>query len=131
MLSFDMQPDAKQGLRLTPENTLERVAGVAEIHQALLMLLRTRPGERRLRPDFGCPLDRLVFEPNDDTTAGLAIRLVADAVVRHEPRARIDRLDAGPDLLIEGALRIDLDFTDRRSGQNAAVSLSVALEPTE
>jgi hypothetical protein len=32
----------------------------------IINLLRTRPGERRLNPQFGCRLWTLIFEPNDD-----------------------------------------------------------------
>lgn len=32
----------------------------------IINLLRTRPGERRLNPTFGCRLWNLVFEQNDD-----------------------------------------------------------------
>ena len=44
------------------------------IRQAILLLFSTRPGERVMRPDYGCDIHRLVFSPNDDTTAGLARR---------------------------------------------------------
>jgi hypothetical protein len=44
------------------------------IRQSLLLLLSTYPGERVMRPDFGCELLTLAFARNDDTTAGLAIQ---------------------------------------------------------
>ena len=61
----------------------------ASIRQSLLLLLSTSPGERVMRPDYGCSLRRLVFAPNDDTTAGLAIHYVRQAVERWEPRVEI------------------------------------------
>jgi len=65
------------------------------IRQALLMLLSTAPGERVMRPEYGCDLRRLVFSPNDETTAGLAIHYVRRAVERWEPRVEIESIDAG------------------------------------
>ena len=51
---------------------LAMVEGNAAVRQAIQMLLSTAPGERVMRPGYGCDLQRLVFAPNDDTTAGLA-----------------------------------------------------------
>jgi phage baseplate assembly protein W len=65
------------------------------IRQSLLMLLSTAPGERVMRPYYGCDLRRLVFSPNDETTAGLAIHYVRRAVERWEPRVEIEAIDAG------------------------------------
>lgn len=96
---------------------LARIGGIEELHQALIMLLSTRPGERALTPDFGCPLHQLTFEPNDATTAGLAMRLVADAITRHERRAVIEALDAYPDPQSPECLVIELAFRDIRDGQ--------------
>jgi phage baseplate assembly protein W len=80
------------------------------VRQALLLLLTTRPGERVMRPDYGCELHRLVFSPNDDTTAGLAIHYVRRAIVRWEPRVEIVRIDAGRDPGEPGRLAIRLDY---------------------
>jgi hypothetical protein len=66
----------------------------ASIRQALLLLLSTSPGERVMRPTYGCDLGRLVFSPNDDTTAGLAILYVRRAIELWEPRVQLLELDA-------------------------------------
>ena len=52
------------------------------VRQSILMLLSTRPGERVMPPDYGCPIHRLVFSPNDATTAGLAIHYVRHSLLR-------------------------------------------------
>ncbi|HWU86812.1 MAG TPA: GPW/gp25 family protein, partial [Kofleriaceae bacterium] len=80
---------------------------------ALLMLLSTRPGERVLRPEYGCDLHRLVFEPNDETTAGVAIYHVRRAIERWEPRVEILDLDGGPDPEDPGRLEIVLEYRVR------------------
>ena len=61
-----------------------------------------------MRPTYGCYLRRLLFAPNDDTTAGLAIHYVRSAIERWEPRIDILALDATrhperPDLAAGGA----------------------------
>jgi phage baseplate assembly protein W len=86
---------AGQGPAVTPAGGIALVTGDAAVRQSLILLLSTTPGERVMRPDYGCPLHRLMFWPNDATTAGLAIHYVRQAVQRWEPRIEILRLDAG------------------------------------
>lgn len=117
-----------RALALTPAGGVQMVTGEALIRQSLMLLLATIPGERVMRPDYGCPLDRLVFAPNDATTAGLAIHYVRQAIQRWEPRVTILDLDAGPDPT-GGAerLRIWLDYRVRVSQARDALSFSLAL----
>lgn len=68
----------------------------ASIGQSIKMILATTPGERVMRPEYGSRLQELVFQPNDATTAGLAIQHVKEAVSRWEPRIRVEYVDAGP-----------------------------------
>ena len=83
------------GLRVSATGGIELIEDAASVRQAILLLLSTRKGERVMRPDYGCDIHRLVFSPNDDTTAGLAIHHVRRAVERWEPRIDVLRIDAG------------------------------------
>ncbi len=83
------------GLTLSPRGGIDMVQDRDSVRQAILLLLSTVPGERVMRPSYGCLLHRLVFSPNDDTTAGLAIHYVRRALERWEPRIVIISLDAG------------------------------------
>ena len=87
--------DVAPGLRLDTRGRLATVDDEASIRQALLLLLSTRPGERVNRPAYGCHLWRLAFEGADDTTAGLAIHYVTQAVETWEKRVRILEVTAG------------------------------------
>ena len=40
------------------------------VRQAIRMILGTAPGERVMRPEFGCGIHDLVFAPNTPGTAG-------------------------------------------------------------
>ncbi|HTU01328.1 MAG TPA: GPW/gp25 family protein, partial [Candidatus Sulfotelmatobacter sp.] len=82
----------------------------ASVRQAILLLLATRPGERVMRPDYGCDLHRLVFSPNDDTTAGLARHYVQRALERWEPRILILHLDASRVEEEPGRLDVRLEY---------------------
>lgn len=94
------------GLRIAPTGAVDMVEENAAIRQAVLMLLTTIPGERVMRPEYGCELHRLTFSPNDDTTAGLAIYYVRRALERWEPRIQLLQVDATRSA--QEAFRLDL-----------------------
>lgn len=85
------------GLQLALSGKLAMASDAALVRQSILLLLSTRPGERVMRPRYGCDLRPLLFLPNDDTTAGLAIHAVAQALARWEPRAIVRQLGATQD----------------------------------
>jgi len=89
-----VQPGKAVGLGVSSRGGVDMVEGLHAVRQAILMLLATRPGERLMRPHYGCNLHRLVFSPNDLTTAGLAIHYVRQSLERWEPRVEIIHLDA-------------------------------------
>jgi uncharacterized protein len=103
-------PEAGTGLTIAPRGALSMVEGEDSVRQAILLLLSTMPGERVMRPEYGCHLHRLVFAPNDDTTAGLAIHYVQRALERWEPRIEIVRLDAGRNPDVPALLDITLEY---------------------
>ncbi len=103
-------PLESAGLQLSPRGGLAMVEEDASVRQAILLLLSTTPGERVMRPDYGCQLRQLVFSPNDDTTAGLVIHYVRQALERWEPRIQILRLDAGRNDSNPGILDIFLEY---------------------
>jgi uncharacterized protein len=101
----------------------------ASVHQAILLLLSTRPGERVMRPGYGCNLHRLVFSPNDDTTAGLAIHYVRQALDRWEPRIDVIRLDAtrSEDDAVPGLMEISLEYRLRATQQSQRLTYAFDL----
>jgi hypothetical protein len=103
------------GLVTTITGAVSMVAGDESIRQALVLLLGTSPGERLMRPQYGSHLHRLLFAPNDHTTAGLAIHYVRQAIQRWEPRVEIVDLDAGADPLVPTQLNIRLRYRVRAS----------------
>lgn len=88
------------------------VGGVEEIDGALRMILSTMPGERVMRPDFGCAMWTMVFAPLTAATLGLIEQSVREAVERWEPRVELDVVDAEPDQ-VSGSVRITLGYRIR------------------
>jgi phage baseplate assembly protein W len=97
------------------------------VRQAIHLLLATVPGERVMRQEYGCDLHRLVFSPNDDTTAGLAKHYEERALARWEPRIQILRLDA---LRVEedsGRLDIHLEYRVRATQRTERLTFPLSL----
>lgn len=67
------------------------VAGEDAIEEAIEIILGTSPGERVMRPEFGCGIWELVMEPNTAQLHGRVQARVREALIRWEPR--IDVLD--------------------------------------
>lgn len=124
---------AGAGPAITPSGGIAMVEDDASVRQSLMVLLSTVPGERVMRPDYGCPLHRLVFEQNDDTTAGLAIHYVRQAILRFEGRVEIVRLDArrapddGGQQGRDNCLVVSLDYRVRASQRDGRLSFDVDL----
>ena len=120
-------PEDWAGLSFSPTGGIETVVGRESVRQAVLLLLSTRTGERVMRPDYGCDLHKLVFSPNDDTTAGLAMHYVRQAIERWEPRIVIERLDAGRDEAYPERLNILLEYRMNSSNTRDSLMFSVNL----
>lgn len=90
------------------------------IGDSIRLILGTSPGERPMRPDFGCPIHEHIFEPADATTEGFIAFEVERSLRRWEPRIDVQAVevraaDDDPSLLfiaIDYALR---DTNDRRN----------------
>ncbi len=121
-------PEAPAGLSLTPRGSAEMAVDRAAVRQALLLLLCTRPGERVMRPTYGCDLYKLIFWPNDDTTAGLAIHYVRQAVERWEPRVDQVRVDASRHPDDPARLEVTLAYRVRATGDVDRLAVQVDLQ---
>jgi phage baseplate assembly protein W len=88
------------------------VSGTEEIDASIRMILSTVPGERVMRPDFGCGIHELVFDTITASTSGRVAAAVRDALLRFEPR--IDVLDVKVDPGADGGLLlISIDYEVR------------------
>lgn len=124
----DAEAGRAPGLRLSPTGGLALVEGEAAVRQALLLLLSTVPGERVMRPGYGCDLHRLAFAPNDATTAGLAIHHVREALTRWEPRVEVLSVDAGANPDEPAVLDITVEYRVRATRVEDRLVLAMDLE---
>jgi uncharacterized protein len=93
--AFPPHIGASGGLALTDDRI--------ELDQAVRIILTTCPGQRVMRPGFGCRLHELVFAPNNSQTIAEARRCVEESLGMWEPRITVTEVD----------LRVDPDETSR------------------
>jgi phage baseplate assembly protein W len=80
-LAFPLQVDPRGGIALA--------SGDRDIAQSIQIILETAPGERAMRPTFGCRIHELVFAPQDASTQGLIKLYVKEALAQWEPRIEV------------------------------------------
>ena len=119
--------DEFAGLSVSPTGGIEMVEEKDSVRQAIFMLLSTIPGERVMRPDYGCDLYKLIFAPNDYTTAGLAIHYVKQAVERWERRVEVLFLDAYNDRQNQEKLNIVMEYRLRATQMIDQLNFSLHL----
>jgi phage baseplate assembly protein W len=91
----------------------QMVAGKADIEQSLEIILGTIPGERVMRPDFGCNLQEIVFESMSTTLLTYIRDMVERAILYHEPRIDLKKVNMNTAELTEGKILIEIDYVIR------------------
>ena len=96
------------------------VAAVAyedDIRQSILIILQTVPGERVMRPNFGCGIHELVFTSLDSTTLQLIQSSVEEALRRCEARIDVLAVTVDEDATIDGKLLVEIEYRVRKTNQ--------------
>jgi phage baseplate assembly protein W len=89
------------------------VTGEQEIEESIRLILATAPGERPMRPAFGCAIHDFVFAPADAATAGQIAFEVRTALERWEPRIDVLEVRVDFDGVEEGTLHIQIGYRIR------------------
>lgn len=89
------------------------VAYEEDIRQAILLILRTKLGERVMRPDFGAGLETLVFEPVNTTTMARVQHRVQEGLITWEPRINLNSVEVTTDPVAPNTLNISIGYTVR------------------
>lgn len=91
------------------------VEGENDVEQAIRLILSTAPGERVMRPEFGCGIHRYAFSTVDTTTLTVIEDEVRDALAKWEPRIEVLAVDAELADPAAGKLSIDVRYRERRT----------------
>lgn len=98
-------------VRVTPRGGLAFSSAEQKIQESIWLVLSTAPGERQMRPTFGCGIHSYVFAPNTSATHGHLAHEVRRALTEWEPR--IDVQDIQVDAAEENVLLIRVDYLVR------------------
>jgi phage baseplate assembly protein W len=80
------------------------------VRQSIFIILGTAPGERIYRPDFGCRIHDLMFEPNNAITAAAAEVYCEEALYKYEPRIESVTCRARPNADEPNRLDVRLEY---------------------
>ena len=86
---FPVRPDPRAG-------ALAYTGGPEKVRQSIGIILDTEPGERIMRPTFGCGLRRFLMKPNTTATRALIKQEVERALAAGEPRIKINAVVVEP-----------------------------------
>lgn len=101
-LNFPLRVDARGQLML--------VTGAEDIDQSIRIILGTRPGERVMRPTFGCQAYELLFEPRNAATISLLQEYVDEALRMWEPRIDVQSVTVTASNEFDGALVAEIEY---------------------
>lgn len=103
--AFPLRTDATGGIAL--------VSREREIEEAIRLILGTTPGERPMRPAFGCRIHEHVFASADGTTANAIAADVRAALETWEPRISVQDVLVSFDSGDASTLYIDVRYAIR------------------
>jgi phage baseplate assembly protein W len=104
-LAFPLGVDHRGAIALARDDS--------DVEQAISIILRTAPGERPMRPEFGCAVHDYVFDVVDAATLGRMEEEVRRALERWEPRIDVLSIDFDLDAVGEGRLAIEIEYRTR------------------
>jgi phage baseplate assembly protein W len=104
-LAFPLGVDRRGAIALARDES--------DIDQAIQLILGTAPGERPMRPEFGCGVHDFVFHSIDSNTLASMEVAIREALERWEPRidVRLIRFDSSQ--AANGLLTIDISYQVR------------------
>ena len=106
-LAFPFSVDERGGVALVRDEQ--------DVEQAIAIILATGPGERPMRPEFGCGVHNLVFEAIDALTLGQIEHSVRVALDRWEPRIDVESVDFELGRVDDGVLETQISYRLRQT----------------
>ena len=91
------------------------------VRESIFIILGTAPGERVMRPDFGCRIHDLMFAPNNDETAARAEYYCEEALYKYEARITGVKCKAVPNP--DEPNRLDVRIAYQIAGQTSKKNL--------
>ncbi|WP_316929869.1 GPW/gp25 family protein [Aquimarina pacifica] len=109
-------------------NSVKMISAEEDIKSSLEVLLSTRLGERIMVPNYGCNLDELLFENLNRTLISYVTELIKTAILYHEARIDVDKIDITQSDTLQGELYIKVAYTVRATNARNNVVFPFYLE---
>ena len=109
--AFPMELDSSGSTAITSDEE--------NIRQSMILILGTAPGERLLRPKFGCAIHDILFEPNTLVTASKIEYEVKKSLQEFEPRVGDIEVHAMPDESEPSRMNVSISYTIRKTNTKA------------
>ncbi len=122
-LAFPLQVDRRGGIALARDEQ--------DIDQAIQLILGTAPGERPMRPEFGCGVHDFVFDSIDANTVGKMEDAIREALDRWEPRIQVQTVEFDLSGADNGLLTIDIGYTVRATNNERNLVYPFYVIPAE
>ena len=97
------------------------------VAEGLRKLLSVRPGELLMHADYGAGLQDFLHEPNTLAVRARIQARIESAVARDESRVVLDRVEVREDPADAAAVRVELHYRLRRSGEAQQLALAINL----
>ena len=118
-------------LRTDATGRIALVSREREIEEAIRLILGTAPGERPMRPEFGCRIHDFVFGTADGTTANDVGVEVRRSLSRWEPRIEVQDVVVSFDPLDQTVLYIDVRYSIRNTNDRRNLVFPFYVIPRE
>ncbi len=105
--------------------------GEDDVEQALGIILATAPGERPMRPEFGCEVHDFVFDTIDAAMVGRMDTAIRAALDRWEPRIEVGSIDFDLGRVTEGVLEITIGYRVRATNRERNLVYPFYVIPAE
>lgn len=89
---------------------IEMVSNEKDIRESLEILLNTKLGERIMNPGYGCDLYAYLFESISNSRIHLIAEMIKTAILRYEPRIKLNKVYIDESEYLEGVIKINLDY---------------------
>jgi phage baseplate assembly protein W len=122
-LAFPLQVDARGALALA--------TGVEDINQAIGLILSTAPGERPMRPEFGCEIHDYLFDSIDAGTVSKMEAAVRAALLRWEPRIEVEAVEGDLSDVDEGVVGFEIRYRVRATNDRRNLVYPFYVIPAE
>ncbi|WP_432446817.1 GPW/gp25 family protein [Candidatus Cardinium hertigii] len=102
-------------------STVEMVNGLHDIKESLIILMRTRVGERIVEHKYGCDLTPLAFQQLNLNLETFMVNNIKQTITEHEPRVEVLDIKLTSSNEEEGTIDIQVNYKVKHLNVEATI----------